>query len=261
MKTIAYTALHYGIEYLAYAIRSVIQHVDEYHVLYTAKGSHSHRTAQPCPDSRDALHRIALLEAGNKLIWHEGNWIHEGDQRDSIFALAPDASIVLVLDSDEIWGDGLAEYAVNYARDALENETAVKRYRLPIIHYWRSFRRCVLHDPAFPERIILPQARDGENTLRYQHEGHEIKINHLGYAQRPQIIEYKLLTHGHRNEFRHDVDWFYGVFMTNRQTDCHPVGSDYWNPEDINPLDYMPGFMRSHPYFDLDVIGEVKELA
>jgi hypothetical protein len=120
---------------------------------------------------------------------------------------------------------------------------------VPIIHFWRSFYRCVLHDPAFPERIIYPKATGGgTDTLPAQKP-----ICHMGYAGRSEIVEFKQHTHGHHAEWRKD-DWFNTVFMANAQTNCHPVGSEYWNPEPVNPWDYLPEFMRDHPYAEMSVI-------
>lgn len=244
MKTIAYTALHYGTDYLDYAIRSVIGQVDEYHVLYTDKGSHGSRANIRCPESRHDLYRLAMAAAGNKLCWHDGDWTHEGQQRDSILAMVPDAEAILVLDSDEIWAEGAARRAI---LDALEGDA--REYRVPIIHYWRSFHRCVLHDPAFPIRVVIPKRpQTVPETL------HVRPINHMGYAQRSQIVLYKLFVHGHRSQFRGDIDWFRDRFMANAQKDCHPVGSEFWQPEEVDPLDYMPSWMSEHPYFNMEVI-------
>lgn len=241
MKTIAYTALHYGTDYLYYAIRSVIDYVDEYHVLYSANGSHGHRTAMPNPDTRHALYREALRGAGDKLRWHDGDWTHEGQQRDDIHRIVPDADVVIVLDADEIWPKPLIEAAIQPEK--------IERIRVPIIHFWRSFHKAVLHDPAYPERVIYPYGCPGILTLDTP-----FRIAHMGYAQRSEIVRYKLETHGHRNEFRRDCDWFADKFMANAQIDCHPVGSEYWNPETVDPLDYMPAWMQEHPYFGLAVI-------
>lgn len=244
MKTIAYTALHYGKDYLGFAIRSIIDYVDEYWVLYSAIGSHGCRTNVPCPDTREELYWIAQQVAGNKLHWVDGQWAHEGLQRDSIVEHCPDADVILVLDSDEIWPEELV-YSATADKRLLR-----RTYRVPIIHYWRSFYQAVLHDPAFPVRVIYPNGFPGEDTLPSSHV-----INHMGYAQRPAIVEYKQWTHGHRNEWRTDCDWFRDRFLANVQTDCHPVGSEYWNPEPVNPWDYMPEFMKSHPYAQMEVIG------
>lgn len=259
MKVIAYTALHYGRDYLAYAIQSVIDYIDEYHVIYSAVGSHGHRTQIPCPETRDELYAIASTVAGSKLRWHDGEWAHEGLQRESIHQYAPDADVIVVLDSDEIWPEHLIWAAT---KGELGRHMGVRRLRMPMIHYWRSFHRAVLHDPAFPERVIYPKITNGVETYnswtvgedRNLRDGRTISINHMGYAQRPEIVEYKILTHGHRNEWRHDVDWFKDKYLANAQMDCHPVGSEYWNPESVNPLDYMPAFMQSHPYYKLQVI-------
>lgn len=251
MKVIAYTALLYGKDYLYYAIKSVIDHVDEYHVIYdaTGKGSHGHVTNLPCPDSRWELINEASRAAGDKLRWHDaGPFRHEGEQRDSILRYAPDADAILVLDADEIWNPFLVQHAVYMAGPGAQANRA-RGWRMPMIHYWRSFYRCILHDPAYPVRVIYPKISGGEETFPVN-----VYINHMGYAQRSAVVEYKQHTHGHHNEWRRDIDWFRERFMANAQRDCHPVGSDYWNPEQVNPLDYMPDFMKDHPYFNMEVI-------
>lgn len=264
MKVISYTALHYGSDYLYHAIRSVIDHVDEHVVLYSPVGSHGTRTALPCPDSRQQMYDLAALAAGDKLRWVDGEWSDEGKQRESIHLVAPDADVILVVDADEIWPEGYAQSPRNFFDSFLQGgPKPYRQYRVPIIHFWRSFYRCVLHDPAFPTRIIFPSGQPGEGGMGgYLYDGTgPISICHMGYAQRPDIIYYKQYVHGHRGEWRWQDDWFHTIFMTNRQHDCHPVGSEYWNPEPVNPWDYMPAFMREHPYANLDVIGEVTEAA
>ena len=249
MKVVGFTALLYGRDYLGYAIRSIIDHIDEYHVAYTSIGSHGHRSDVKCPETRAELYAIAAQAAGDKLRWHDGEWPYEGAQRDSIHEYAPDADVIVVLDADEIWPAGMAEKVI-----ALPNRVYwyPKRMRLPMIHYWRSFYRAVLYDPAFPERVIYPKKELNETGFYNLFDAEP--INHMGYAQRPEIVQYKQLTHGHRNEWRKDVDWFTDRFMANAQTDCHPVGSEYWNPERVDPLEYMPHWMQDHPYYHKQVI-------
>lgn len=249
MKVIGYTALRYGADYLGWAIRSVIDHIDEYHVLYATKPSHGHPSDAPCPDSEDTLHEIAWQEAGTKLRWHRGEWAHEGFQRDSILQYAPDADVILSVDSDEIYSPLLIQSINTYLKHYAD-ATQVRYIRLPFIHYWRSFHRCILHDPAYPARLTFPKVIDGVNTWRSSMG----VVNHMGYATRPDIVAYKWKIHGHLNELRRDVDWFNDVFIANRQTDCHPVGSEFWNAEPVEPLDYMPKWMVQHPFFNMDVI-------
>jgi len=257
-KIIAYTALHYGKDYLSWAIRSIIDYVDEYYVLYSALGSHGYRTSVPCPETRADLYPIAQKAAGDKLRWIDGNWSHEGEQRDAIHTVCPDADVILVLDADEIWNlETVALITSSIPHSSWQ------RVRLPMIHFWRSFNRAILHDPAYPERVIYPRlGGDKTETITsvtaLTSDGFVKRqlgpICHMGYAQRPQIVNYKLLTHGHRGQFRTDCDWFNDKFMANAQQNTHPVGSEYWNPELVNPLDYMPAFMEDHPYLDEEVI-------
>lgn len=239
----AYTALHYGSHYLEYAIKSVIHEVNHYYVLYASQGSHGAHTDQSLPpgESRAELQAIAHLAAGKKLVWVDGSWTNEGQQRDSIFDYC-NKGVILVLDSDEIWADGAAAQAI----DAAEL-TGKKDHRIPIIHYWRSFRRAVLHDPAYPIRIIVPGG-EGEGYI------HTAPINHMGYAIPSDLLQYKMAIHGHRGQWRKDCNWLNDKWHTNAQIDCHPVGSEYWNPEGINPLKSMPKLMREHPYWDKDII-------
>jgi hypothetical protein len=249
MKTIAYTALHYGRDYLAYAIRSIIDYVDEYHVLYSAVGSHGTRTNVPCPESRGELAAIALKAAGHKLRWHDGEWPHEGAQRDSIYEYVPDADVILVLDADEIWDAELVRMVLDGA-----SIQSVRELRVPMIHYWRSFYRAITDDVSFPTRVICPRLNNkslGEFEGHYE-SGLPLVINHMGYAQRSEIVEYKQLTHGHRGEWR--PEWYDQRFAVNAQEDCHPVNKDYWYPRGVNPLDYMPMWMSEHPYFRMKVI-------
>ncbi len=252
MKTVGYTALRYGADYLGWAIRSVIDHLDEYHVLYATRPSHGHYSDVPCPETEEQLHDIAWQAAGTKLKWHRGDWIYEGQQRDSILQFAPDADVIISVDSDEIYSEKLIDNIMKYASTVTYLEP-FRYLRVPFIHYWRSFYRCILYDPAYPARVTFPHvdSRFGEHSWTPNRFG---VVNHMGYATRPEIVAYKWQIHGHKDELRKDCDWLNDTFMLNRQTDLHPVGSQYWNAEAINPLDYMPQWMKDHPFFKMQVI-------
>lgn len=240
----AYTALHYGSPYLAYAIRSVIADVDKYFVLYSAHGSHGARGNGGLPESesREALQLIAYQEAGDKLVWIDGTWHNEGQQRDSIYALATGAEIILVVDYDEVWQTGAAADAIARVR-----RLAAQKFRVPMIHYWRSFYWGFTRDPAWPVRVICPKGFD-ETYLDIA------PINHLGYAIPTWLLKYKMSIHGHRGQWRRDCNWMIERWEANARFDCHPVGSDFWNAEPILPDQTMPAFMKDHPYYELEVI-------
>lgn len=242
MRIVSYTALHYGADYLGWVIRSVIDHVDQHVILYCPHGSHGSRTDRPCPDTRDELYAIAQAAAGDKLLWIDGDWAQENQQRESIYEYAPDADVILVVDADEIWPLAWGSW---YGMIELGYQTI----RLPIIHFWRSFWRAIIHDPAYPQRLIFPKNRGGDWTA-----SNNRPICHMGYARSPEAVHYKLLIHGHKGQLR-DIDWYMRErFLANAQQDCHPVGSEWWQPEPVNPLDFMPQWMSQHPYFGMQVI-------
>lgn len=264
MKIVAYTALLYGREWLEYAIRSVIDSVDEYYVLYSPLGSHHGQKQVELPPGEDArtLYEIAHDTAGRKLRWYTyAGWHTEGDQRDTIYRLAPDADRIAVLDYDEVWSPGLVEAVVR----ASASRPDVRDWRVPMIHLWRDLHHAILHDPAYPVRVINPHAPAGtsatfdaeahdaakrellERTADYAPEFHT-RIVHAGYAISPELMRAKWQTHGHQNEYRRDIDWYTERYMNPAATtDLHPVGSVYWNAEPIDPFVYLPGYMIDHP--------------
>lgn len=242
-KIAGVVALHYGREYLPWSIRSVIKDLDELHILYSPVGSHSVRTDVPCPETRDELFKIAHQEAGDKLRWHDGDWHYEGQQRDAIYSLT-DADVLVTVDADEVWHPGLLRAVLAYGEHA-----TVSDLRIPFWHYWRSMRRVIKHDPALPVRVRFLPLRKGETTFQIPAWcGESFRIHHFGYAQSAEIIGYKMKIHGHIAELR--PRWFEDVFLPNVQTDCHPVGSEWWTPEHCEP----PAFMADHPYYELEVI-------
>ena len=123
-----------------------------------------------------------------------------------------------------------------------------------MVHFWRSFYRAILHDPAYPERILFPKEQ-GKPVITLDKSDCPGLIAHMGYAQRRDIVFYKWLIHGHLGEYRRDIDWFRERYINpDAKRDLHPVGSEYWNWESVNPADYMPEFMRDHPYAGLEII-------
>lgn len=239
-KTIAYTALHYGSDYLAWAIRSIIDYVDEYVIIYSHEGSHGHWTERPCPDSETTLHHIAERAAGGKLRWFSGRFAHEGQQRETIFRLAPDADLIFVLDADEIWTPENFTKMLDAGRAGTERNILCRG-----VHFWRSFYRAVINDYASPVRVINPRVESGNRAV-------DAYFAHMGYAQNAQVTEYKQWTHGHRAEWR--WDWYTTKFIPNAQIDVHPTNKDFWNPVAVNPFDYLPNWMSEHPYAKLEVI-------
>ena len=110
MKVAAYMALHYGLDYMPYAIRSVIDQVDKFIILYARNPTYGHSSGIRCPESEKELYDAAHAVAGNKLQWIEVTKTYrEGDHRNHVFHHVAGFDVVAVVDSDEIWGDKFSE--------------------------------------------------------------------------------------------------------------------------------------------------------
>jgi len=234
----ACVCLHYGKDYLGFAIRSVYDHVDEIVVAYTSKPSHGQDSPGPCSETQAELYEIASKAAQSKLKWIEGSYDNEGAHRDAAMENCG-GDIILVLDADEIW-DG------NELSEALEvvKQSNHKEYLANAVHFWRSFN-WACKDDMWPVRIIKP---GGKETLYLKQ-----KFYHFGYARKPDAVFYKMQIHGHKNEWR--KDWFQKKFLTwdPGDKDVHPTCKNTWTPEPFDKTK-LPDFMRAHQYYDMDII-------
>lgn len=226
--------MHYGHTYLAASIRSVIDYISEYHVLYASEPSHGSTTYLPCPERGDDLRDIAQAAAGNKLHWHEGNWTHEGLQRNAIYEFAPDADVIITVDADEIYTDK------TWAMIDSERDYKGRSIKIPFRHYWRAFHRAIIDDVAAPDRVIFPKGRADLHLTA----GLDVAIQHMGYCQPADITRYKSLIHGHRGDWR--ADWFDTKFVPNAQIDVHPTNHNYWNAVEVDPFEGLPTWMADH---------------
>lgn len=244
-RVAAVICLHFGADFLPYAMRSLADVVDEFLVMYSPVANHGvYNPSLTCPESRDTLLEAAFATAPDRTRWFDcSSWNSEGEQFKSAWPHT-EADVIVKLDADEIWSPRLLEYAVGYGR--LQE---VREIRVSLVHYWRSFHKAFTHDPAAPGRIYLREFAGGETT--YVPPNEQGRIHHFGYCQNIRLMEYKIKTHGHSREFRKDVDWFKDVYLANRQYDCHPIGSEYWmTPVDVIP----PDFILDHPYANLALV-------
>jgi len=76
-----------------------------------------------------------------------------------------------------------------------DHMTEAKRARFPMVHALRSITG-VVHDPAYPERAIYPEISRNIVTAVV------VAFFHFGYANVPKLSSTKILTHGHRSEWR-----------------------------------------------------------
>ena len=246
MKTVGFMALHYGLDYLSPAIESIIDLVDVLHIAYSPVGSHGALAPIVCPEDSLALQALAYRSAGNKLRWHDGIWENEGRQRNMIYEYEPEADIVVVVDSDEVWAGQLLREILARVPDM-----SYRYIRIPMVHFWRSFRRAIIDDFSFPIRIIQPKKTQSPDTGSIPREWGV--ISHFGYAITPLLMRYKWLIHGHRADYRRG--WYEDIYMDkNRVDDLHPTNVDFWTYSVVDPLDYMPKWMVNHKWYSREWI-------
>lgn len=244
MSRLAYCALHYGKEYLAWALASVQDAVDEIHVLYTDKPSYGHATTLPCPDTEEELYAEAKRFTLIPIVWHRGQWSSEADHRNAIYKIADHvgASQVLVVDSDEIWQPGAAE-------EALRMGEGCRAYfgagGVNMVHFWRSLK-WVNKDHWMPMRVLNigtdPNNQGFLNGLN--------PVLHCGYAQSVSLMTYKWSCHGHQAELRPGwlerfKNWLPG------EKDVHPTTNNIWNPV-LRDFPISP--LYDHPNINKEII-------
>lgn len=246
MKIHSLTILHYGKDYLPYALRSVYDQVDQCHIFYTPTPSHGHQTNIPPVETKDELRAAAFAyNPGGKIRWYDvENLRYEGQHRDLALQtiIGAGADIVLVVDYDEIW-------PAKVLADSLEqviNHGETRNNLINMIHFWRSFGYAC-YDQGWPVRIIDTRFVSGTNYLQTG------KVFHFGYAVTDRVMAYKWLIHGHKNELR--PGWLDNIWPKwPPADDCHPTNDKgFWRPVPFDKT-VLPEFMKGHPFYNLEMI-------
>lgn len=252
---------HYGKDYLPWALRSVYDNVEQIHILYTPHPSHGSGTDAPPVETRDQLREAAYSfgDPQGKIRWYDTKNIRmEGHHRDKAVekCAKAGAEMILVVDCDEVWHTDVLTKALEMA----ERENNCRAWRVNFIHFWRGFD-WVCRDQGWPDRILDLRQDDGYGYIPPEMG----EIYHFGYAVRYELMRYKWLIHGHRDELRpgwlddiyDDDDWpptddWPPEKLANY--DCHPANEkNFWTPEPFDK-ERLPGFMREHPFWDMEVI-------
>lgn len=246
MKTLAYCPVLYGKEYLEYAIKSVIDYVDEFLILYSQKPTYGHTTTIRNPDSYQELKDIA--NKFSKVTWKEVSINGEGNHRNMAMGYANNKfDIVLAVDADEVWKPDTVEPSIKEAYDGKEKRYATNHQGW--YHFYRSFDE-VCRDGFEPIRLT------NMNVINnYQGRVTQSVIYHFGYANCEKLQEYKMAVHGHKGEISND--WFTKKWLNYRkgQTEyLHPASNDIWKETEPFNKQLLPDFMKQHPYFNMDKI-------
>lgn len=248
MKALGYIILHYGKDYLEYSIKSVYNQLDEILILYTDNPSHGSGTRLQCPDTEQELYDIAVKnDPDNKINWFNGHWKRENDHRNYAhdWAKSKGFDILVTVDFDEVWKE-------NDLRDLIKetHDRKASKCLIWMKHLWRSFNY-ICEDQMRQERIYY--LGNDKKDLIYASQK-ENQVWHFGYARKPVDVEYKISIHGHKAEFK-DSHWYYKKFLQYPfPNDVHPTCVETWTPKPFDKTQ-LPEIMRSHPYYDLEVIS------
>jgi len=242
MKVAAYTPLHYGKEYLKWALESTAPFVSKHVILYSPVPSYGHRTDLPCPDTEEELRDI--VAPFKNIEWHEGRWKSWQKHWLSADQYVRGYDLLISADADEIWDLESAEGCLKTAYDA----RSARDWRCTrMVHFYRSFGW------ACTDNMCAARIRDlrvGQGTGYVP-----LVIYHFGYAESVQTVRYKWQIHLHQGELR--PGWFEQKFLNWKpgDKDVHPtcVGEQFWSPKPFD-RNTLPELLHDHPYYDLEII-------
>lgn len=241
----ALTRLHYGAPYLDAVIRSTEGFAERHWVVYAEQHNFPGAPTMPCPDTRDQLYEIARIAGGDRLRWLD----HPAPGVDVVLREHAEIDLMLELDSDEVLHQDLAAHI---RKAFLEGHLIHRRYRLPMVHHWRSFRYAC-SDAQWPIRLYLPYA-EADDVVFYDRTNPGRYIHHFGYVQPRAYMDYKWMLSIHKDELR--PEWFAEIYdcFPERLTDLHPVSNNgFWNAEQFPDGD-LPAALINHPYRYQEVI-------
>ena len=247
MRVLGFIPLLYGKEYLEACIKSIDPCITELLIIYTEKPSFGYGSEVPCPESEQELKDIAFATSKNvKWMNVTGKVGQEGAHRNmaNIYAKEHAFDIIVCVDSDEVWDTDVLRKSIDSAYNG--NCQRYKTSHIGWVHFWRSFNYCC-KDFFEPVRFINMNCNNGAEGVV------DCKIYHFGYAQRAEIIEYKMAVHGHKNEIREN--WLQEKFLNWKEgdNDVHPTSFGLWNPE-IFFKDSLPPLLKNHPNFNKEII-------
>jgi len=238
MKVIAYSPIHYGLEYFKESLLSVVDVVDRFVVLYTPVPSYGYGTASACPDNEGELKAIAQSVLGDKLQWITKGYNSEGQHRDEIYKYAHGYDVLLAVDADEVFHTEELKKAIEIVAVGAHRNYGIKGY----VNLWRNFDTAC-YDGFLPIRLINLKNRKKEMS------NVPVTIWHFSTCQSETIMRYKYEIHGHKSEIR--GNWLDDVYYGETMEDLHPVAIGLWNAVKYDK-ELMPDYLKEHPNYNKD---------
>lgn len=251
MKVLGFIMLHYGKEYLEYALKPLCEVCDKVVILYSKKPTHNQKYGIQYRETRGELRDIALPFGVHWVdVFDKKN---EGDHMNEIWNHTNGYDVLVRADYDEVWD-------VDDLRNAVKEvyNTPFRNFGINgFIHFWRSFGYIVsnnIHgeecDYFRPLRLWHLREKNISNQPDIQ-----AKIYHFGYAIKRRDMEYKMQIHGHRPEIREEWLSIWNNWQAeNTEGNFHPTSFDIWLKIKQFDRNQLPEIMKKHPYFTREII-------
>jgi len=281
MKIAAIYCVYNEEEYIEYSIRSIYDFVDHVFVLlgcapYCAYNARAREQFQQPDQTETIVRRLAATHPKIQLI--TGLWDSEQAHRNAgmRLCLGHGDDYYFLVDGDEVYRrDHLEQLRTEVAAHPEAGQFIIKCHL-----FWRSFRYRIPAEELgwMPRRVFkvtwisrlgkswLPLPRPcwftGNNKTNswgtvYHIPPERVVFYHFSYARSPARMQEKLLTFSHAHEILDG--WYTRVWLPwpqqRHMTAIHPIDPPKFSRAVYHEVSDLPEVMRSHPYFEQDVIG------
>lgn len=256
MKTLAFFSVHFGSEYLAWAVKALEPVVDEVHVLYAPKPSYGFAVTDAVnPDTEDHLRAQAerFMPRQSKLCWHRIEAHSESEHKNNAYRIGDlrGADVAFVMDADEVWPTESAFMAADYVRSV----RGARRWLCDFNHFFITFD-WVVRDAFRPVRMIDLRVTNESDAHLPRRVQDPLKIQHFSLVQSLKTQRYKRTCHSHSPELLENCpNWVDDVWCKWQpgfeHPFLHPVMRDFWAPAPTPPevREWLSVFMPDHPYY------------
>lgn len=245
MKVLGYIMLHYGADYLEYALHPLCNVCDKVVILYSLYPTHQGPQGKTCPEKRAELKAIA--DGFDNVEWVDVYKIKgEAEHLEQINPYKKGFDVAVRADYDEVWDEDDLREAIVRCYNSPFHAHGIDGF----VHFWRNFN-CELQPDHF-RPIRLFHLRESNVS---QEPEIKAKIYHFGYAIRRKTMEYKLTIHGHRAELENNwVQLWNNWIPEHREGYFHPASKDVWTKIVDFDRSKLPEFMREHPFYNKAII-------
>jgi hypothetical protein len=220
----AFIPLHYGSDYLRLVLQAIDPFVDDILILYTKYPSYGHRGNIHNPDTMEQLQKIC--RPFKKVIWVDVTGVQQENQHRKMAERYIQQNnltydLILSVDADEIWNPEKLPEALHAAYNSGYHAHGIGGDCW--WHFWKGTKE-VNRDGFYPIRLF-----NLNNYVKNETIIHKGEIYHMGYAIRPEMMEYKLSCHGHKSELF--PNWFQDKWVNYERgvtKQLHPVSKDIW---------------------------------